>query len=133
MRSLQLQAQIISSLQRFAKGQLSKEGRAIYGLLELPYIKWCSRIIPSLLTISLISTTKFKAKSKQHHLLLTILFYRPDYPPDSNVSLVDLLHKMFIKDANDRISLDDIMKHDWVTSNGINPMPRTFYPKVELT
>eukprot|EP00347_Sterkiella_histriomuscorum_P024516 403330837 len=57
----------------------------------------------------------------------------PDYPPDSNVSLVDLLHKMFIKDANDRISLDDIMKHDWVTSNGINPMPRTFYPKVELT
>lgn len=58
---------------------------------------------------------------------------RPDYPPESNVSLVDLLKKMFIKDANERISLEEITRHDWVTSNGVNPMPRVIYPKVELT
>lgn len=26
-----------------------------------------------------------------------------------------------------------MMNHDWVTSNGITPMSRTIYPKVELT
>jgi hypothetical protein len=25
------------------------------------------------------------------------------------------------------------MQHDWVTSNGINTMPRMIYPKLELT
>lgn len=49
------------------------------------------------------------------------------------MTLVDLLKKMFIKDANERISIEDINRHDWVTSNGVSPMPRVIYPKVELT
>jgi serine/threonine protein kinase len=47
--------------------------------------------------------------------------------------LVDLLQKMFIKDPDERISLSDIMLHDWVTSNGINPFPKIIHPKFELT
>jgi hypothetical protein len=40
---------------------------------------------------------------------------------------------MFIKDPNNRISLVEVMNHDWVTSNGVNPMTRIIYPKVEVT
>jgi hypothetical protein len=40
---------------------------------------------------------------------------------------------MFIKDPNERASLIEIMSHDWVTSNGINPIPRIHYPKLEVT
>jgi hypothetical protein len=40
---------------------------------------------------------------------------------------------MFVKDANSRISLQEIMVHDWVTNNGITPFPKIIYPKLEVS
>ena len=40
---------------------------------------------------------------------------------------------MLIKDAEKRIGILDIMKHDWVTSNGIKPIWKVMYPKLELS
>lgn len=37
--------------------------------------------------------------------------------------LVDLLKKMFIKDPDQRIALIDMTMHDWITCNGVQPLP----------
>jgi len=39
---------------------------------------------------------------------------------------------MLKKDPEERISLKEVMLHDWVTSNGIRPFPKVIYPKLEL-
>lgn len=45
-------------------------------------------------------------------------------PEDSDVSgeLQDLLHKMLVKDPQDRITLAEIKDHDWVTMYDLKPM-----------
>ncbi|CDW85374.1 protein kinase domain containing protein [Stylonychia lemnae] len=50
------------------------------------------------------------------------------YPFISNM-IPDLYNKIQTKE----VTLLEIMNHDWVTSNGILPMPRIIYPKVEVT
>ena len=44
-----------------------------------------------------------------------------------------MLKKIFIKDPNERANMMQIMNHDWVTSNGVHPIPFIHYPKVEVT
>mmetsp|Transcript_2276 Transcript_2276/g.1610 ORF Transcript_2276/g.1610 Transcript_2276/m.1610 type:complete len:81 (+) Transcript_2276:1789-2031(+) len=39
---------------------------------------------------------------------------------------------MFKKDPEERITLQKVMEHDWVSSNGIRPFPKVIYPKLEL-
>lgn len=60
-------------------------------------------------------------------------YSRPDYPLESNPQLVDLFKRIFVKDPDNRISLVEIMSHDWVTSNGAHLVPRISFPKLELT
>lgn len=38
-----------------------------------------------------------------------------------------------MKDPSKRISLVEIMSHDWVTNNGAYQIPRVSFPKLELT
>lgn len=40
---------------------------------------------------------------------------------------------MMTKDPDKRIQIQDIIKHDWVTNTGANPLPLNSYPKLELT
>lgn len=40
---------------------------------------------------------------------------------------------MLVKNPEFTPSMYDVMNHDWVTSNGVSPIPRIIYPKVELT
>ena len=61
-----------------------------------------------------------------------IFFDRPEYGPEANVLLVDMLKKMLIKDPEQRISLLEIMSHDWITCNGVQPMPIHFYPSINV-
>ena len=56
----------------------------------------------------------------------------PDYPSDANTLLTDLLKKIFVKDPTKRISLLEMIGHDWVTCNGIQPLPILHYPSIEL-
>ena len=40
-----------------------------------------------------------------------------------NLVLRDLISKMMIKNPNERITIHDIRRHDWVTSNGVQVLP----------
>jgi serine/threonine protein kinase len=40
---------------------------------------------------------------------------------------------MFTKDPEERINMAEIIKHDWVTSNGVNPFPKQIFGKFEVT
>ncbi|TPX33615.1 hypothetical protein SmJEL517_g03556 [Synchytrium microbalum] len=50
-------------------------------------------------------------------------------PKDISESLLDLLQSMFIVNAENRIDVEGIMKHKWITEDGASPMIRTT-PKV---
>lgn len=39
---------------------------------------------------------------------------------------------MMAKDPEQRIPLLEIMDHDWITCNGVQPMPRHFYPSINV-
>ena len=61
-----------------------------------------------------------------------MIMYRPEYPPDANPLLLDLMKKMFEKDPAKRMNILDIVAHDWVTCNGIHPLPLHKYPSICL-
>jgi len=46
----------------------------------------------------------------------------PDNGPEVSPELMDLIRKMLVKDANERIKLCEIKQHDWVTGYGLYPM-----------
>lgn len=46
-----------------------------------------------------------------------IIFKEVDYPDTISDNLLDLLKKMLAKDANERITLDQIIEHPWVHSS----------------
>jgi serine/threonine protein kinase len=54
------------------------------------------------------------------------------FPDSANIQLVDLLKKMFIKDPDRRISLQEIINHDWITCNGVQPLEIQSYMPVVL-
>ena len=64
----------------------------------------------------------FLGRNKEQ-LYESIKCSEPDYPTSASPSLIDLFKKMFIKDPFQRISLDAITIHEWVTCNGVHPMP----------
>ena len=46
----------------------------------------------------------------------------PDNHPEVSPELMDLIQKMLVKDASERIKLSEIKQHDWVTGYGLYPM-----------
>ena len=55
------------------------------------------------------------------------MFHQPVFsqlPPNTDLSpeLLDLLRKMLVKDPGERIKLEDIKTHSWVTGHGLYPM-----------
>lgn len=60
-----------------------------------------------------------------------ILNHEPDYtpsaaktdpPPPLSFSLLSLLHSLLEKDPRKRITLAEVIAHDWVTANGLYPL-----------
>lgn len=62
-----------------------------------------------------------------------IIHEEPDFPADSNQLLVQFLKRIFVKDPDQRITLHEIIQHDWITSNGIQPLPILLSPAIELS
>jgi len=53
------------------------------------------------------------------------------FPPNvTSHSLRHLLRHMLEKDPKKRLTLEDIMNHDWVTVEGSDPMPRTSFVRI---
>ena len=61
-----------------------------------------------------------KSKHKSNHFVF--IFYRPDYTGTTSILLIDLLKRMLTKNPEERASIYDVLSHDWVTSNGIDPV-----------
>lgn len=62
-----------------------------------------------------------------------IINLEPDYPADANQLLVEFLKRFFIKDPEKRISMSEIINHDWITSNGIQPLQIYISPSIQIT
>ena len=52
--------------------------------------------------------------SNMSRLAQRIIFKEIDYPTNLSRDLLDLLKKMLVKDPNQRINLDEIMRHPWL-------------------
>lgn len=42
-----------------------------------------------------------------------------------NPALKNLLQRILVKEPSERITLSEIKKHDWITSNGVTVLPET--------
>lgn len=51
-----------------------------------------------------------------------ILNEEPEYPSDANPKMVALLKMMFMKDPGERATLLQVIQHDWVNCNGMQPI-----------
>lgn len=56
----------------------------------------------------------------------------PVFPSSMSPHLRNLLQLMLTKDPNQRITLPDIMRHEWVTHEGTEPLPRTNYIRIGM-
>jgi [calcium/calmodulin-dependent protein kinase] kinase len=56
----------------------------------------------------------------------------PQYPPMTAPPLRNLMQRMLCKNARERMTLPEIMKHEWVTFEGTEPLPRTTYVRIDL-
>ena len=53
--------------------------------------------------------------------------------PSLNPLLVDLLKRMLTKNPEERFSIQEVLAHDWITANGIQPIPIHHYPPIEIS
>jgi serine/threonine protein kinase len=58
-------------------------------------------------------------------------FLAPGDPP--NPLLIDLLRRMLAKNPEERLSIQEVLAHDWVTANGIQPILIHHYPPIEIS
>ncbi|KAL0491209.1 calmodulin dependent protein kinase kinase [Acrasis kona] len=52
----------------------------------------------------------------------SILYEKPVYPPYTDPLVVDLLDRLLCKNPEDRITLQQLKQHPWITNNGSSPM-----------
>lgn len=66
----------------------------------------------------------FKASGNDYKTLYhKIMNEEPSYPKEfRDKEAIDLIKKMLIKDSNNRITLEEIKSHDWVTVLGKFPL-----------
>lgn len=76
------------------------------------------------LYLMLFNTYPFKANGNEYKKLYhQIQECEPNYPEDyKDKDAIDLLKKMFIKDPNKRITLQQVREHEWVTVIGKFPV-----------
>jgi serine/threonine protein kinase len=53
--------------------------------------------------------------------------------PSLNPLLIDLLKRMLTKNPEERFSIQEVLAHDWITANDIQPIPIHHYPPIEIT
>eukprot|EP01138_Halocafeteria_seosinensis_P009829 gb/GECG01010040.1/.p1 GENE.gb/GECG01010040.1/~~gb/GECG01010040.1/.p1 ORF type:complete len:1693 (+),score=310.03 gb/GECG01010040.1/:1-5079(+) len=56
----------------------------------------------------------------------------PTFPNGMSPHLRNLLQQMLSKNASQRISLPNIMKHEWTTHEGTEPLPQTNYIRIGM-
>lgn len=56
----------------------------------------------------------------------------PEYPKEAQPDLIDLLEKTFKKNPEERITLQQIIEHPWVTCNSCVPLELKNYQKLEI-
>ena len=71
-------------------------------------------------------------KSAILDLYASIVNDEPVFGTHLSAESVDLLQKMFIKDASKRITADAILQHPWITKNGTDPVPSFSDPGAPL-
>ena len=76
------------------------------------------------ITLFYMATGKYPFVSSNHtQLYRMIQNTEPEYPPEMlNTSLHDLISKLLNKNSEDRISIDQIKQHPWITNNGTEPL-----------
>jgi serine/threonine protein kinase len=64
--------------------------------------------------------TPFQGKSRSE-TMTKVVTTKPKAPPHASPEAVDLLNKMLEKDPIHRITLEDVLKHPWLSSNISSP------------
>ena len=132
MRSKQQPALITTLLPKYVTETPTKEKSRIFGPQVSLCIRWFIENIPIKLRIFLSFIQRSSTKSK----IFFLNTFRPDFTQSKDMSinsmLLDLMKRMLIKDPGQRITLSEIFQHDWVTANGIQPLPMHVYPQLEI-
>jgi len=58
---------------------------------------------------------------------------KPHWPSNLGPHLTDLLKRMLQKDPKQRATLAEIMQHEWLTMEGVYPLPPTKYVRVDAS
>jgi calcium/calmodulin-dependent protein kinase kinase 2 len=76
------------------------------------------------LYLMLFNDYPFKANANEYKRLYDkIINEEPEYPEDfKDKDAIDLLERIFEKDPDKRITLQEIREHDWVTVTGKFPL-----------
>jgi len=76
------------------------------------------------ITLFYMATGKYPFESSEHSkLYLLIQTTEPDYPPELvNTPMHDLICKLLKKAAEDRITIEQVKKHTWITKGGTEPL-----------
>eukprot|EP01029_Cantina_marsupialis_P004529 TRINITY_DN1460_c0_g2_i1.p1 TRINITY_DN1460_c0_g2~~TRINITY_DN1460_c0_g2_i1.p1 ORF type:complete len:1149 (-),score=353.58 TRINITY_DN1460_c0_g2_i1:270-3716(-) len=105
------------------------------GVSELDFFKadiWAMGVTLYMLCCGNLPFAGSNRREMFKHIRKTELSY-PDIsqPPSSN--LWDLIQKMLKKNPTERISLEEIANHEWITDYGKTPMKFEVYEKVEVS
>lgn len=57
----------------------------------------------------------------------------PSYPPTLDPHLRHLLGRLLAKSPSERITVFGAMEHEWVTQEGVYPLPRSIYVRVDVS